>query len=378
MNSRYCFTAIEDQLLLALRDQGHYNWDFIKRVHSDRAEWTLIQRYYKLHKGLSGMDPSGEEKRDLSAIQKAKMLRVRHGWTLQKDEELQMLHSRGNDWLEISYELSPHNGLECLNRWLILNPDAKYPYKTEMDTNWRPEEVKKLVSMGKEGRSWGEIAEAISWDQTTCRKYWFSHYWYTFIYWFPDGRNFRDRPQYWQQKVRGQPYEYDLLGQNMQDTAEPRDEDCEGEREREREDEYVKKMDQGQLQHKADLNGDENVDDTAELNDEDAEGETDDEYKEEICKRRDRKEEIVEGADHDGKEERHKDNATRLKNKIASEDAKTSEEDAERENEILDAGEARWMLEQAEDEKNSMIRASHAFERQSFCVRIGGCMILLR
>ena len=270
-----------------------------------------------------------------------------------------MLQFKGNNWLDVSNELPPYNGPECLHRWLKLNPEAKYPYEMEMDTCWK---VKKVVSMRNEGRSWGEIAKVIPWDQTKFRKFWFSHYWGTFIYWFPNGRNFQDRPQFWRHKVCGQPCNYEPQGQNMENTAEPRAEGRAGERERRREAEYVEKMDEGQVEDQADHNGHESLGDGAELSDEDAEGETDNEHVVEVCKGRNRKEGIDGGADSSGKEERPKDNGTRPKDKTVFEDATTSEEDAKMIREILDVGEARWVLEQADDEDNGMLRAGHAFE----------------
>ena len=361
MNSSYRFTAIEDQLLLALRDQGHYNWDFIEQI-SGRGEWALKHRYSMLHKGWRRMDPRGKGKMGVHTIRKLKMSKVPYGWTPKKDKDLQMLRFQGHDWLEISYGVPPYNGPECLARWLRLNPAAKYPFKTETDFRWTLEDVEKLLSMKKKGRSWEEMAEAIPWGGTECRKYWCSNHWYAFMYWFPDGRNFRDQPQFWQQKVREHPHKYKPQGQNIKNTAEPRDKDCKGGRKRDRADDYLEKTDERQVKHKADLNGDESLGANAALNDQDAEEETD---VEEISEEQYRNE-IARGADHGGKKERHKANATRRKGKTASASSRISKENAERENEMLDAGEAGWMLEQAEDERYGLIHPRHASERQSY------------
>ena len=105
-------------------------------------------------------------------------------WTPKDDYELRKLHFQGNDWLTISYAFAPWNAPECLARWLRINPNARYPFKTEMDAHWIREATKNL-------------------EQAKCRKYWFSTRWRAFIHWFPDGRNFRDRPGYERQKVRG-------------------------------------------------------------------------------------------------------------------------------------------------------------------------------
>ena len=264
MKFNYCFTAAEDHLLLALRDQGHYNWDFIVQI-TGRGEWALKQRHYILHKGLRRMEPRGRGKIGLHNIRNLRMSKVPHGWMPQKDEELQMLHFQGHDWLEIAYKLPPYNGPECLARWLSLNPEAKYPYKTEMDFRWKFEDVKKLVSMKKGCKSWEEMAKAIPWDVTNCRKYWYSHFWFAFNYWFPDGRNFRDQPQFWHHKVPEQQERYKSQGQNIKNTAEPGDKDCKEGRERGKENEYLEKTDGGQVEHKADLNGNESLGDNAAL-----------------------------------------------------------------------------------------------------------------
>ena len=364
MNSGYCFTAVEDQLLLALRDQGHYNWDLIEQV-TGRGEWALKHRYDMLHKGLRRMDPRGKGKMGVHTVRKLKMSKVPHGWTPRKDEDLQILHFEGHAWLEISYKLPPYNGPECLARWLSLKPEAKYPYKTEMDFRWTFEEVKKFVSMKKEGRSWEEMAKGIPWNGAECRKYWCSHHWFAFIYWFPDGRNFRDQPWFWQHKVPAQQYKYSPQGQNIKNTAEPRDKDRKGGKETEREGESGKKTDEGQVKHKADLNGNESLGDTAEPKDEDAERGMDNEDVKEISEER-YGEEIARSADNGGKEKKHKDNATRRKGKTASKKAKPSKQDAKREEEMLEDDEASWMLEQAEDEKYGLIHPRHASERQSF------------
>ena len=302
MNSSYCFTAIEDQLLLALRDQGHYNWDFIEQI-SGRGEWALKHRYDMLHKGLRRMDPRGKGKMGVHTIRKLKMSKVPYGWTPKKDEDLQILHFKGHDWLEISYEIPPYNGRECLDRWLSLNPEAKYPFKTEMDFRWTLEDVRKLLSLKKAGRSWGETAKVMPWDETQCRKYWCSNHWYAFMYWFPDGRNFRDQPQFWQQKVQERPHKYKTQGQNIKNIAE--------------------------------------------LNDEDAEEETDNEDVEEISEERYRKD-IARGADNGGKGQKRKETATRREHKPASKKVKPSKQDAEREKEMLEADVASWMMELAE------------------------------
>ena len=183
MNPTYPFTAVEDQLLLALRDQGHYNWDLIKRHFPDRKVWALKQRHHMLHQGFNRMEPRG--KRGLLTLRRWKMLPFRYRpWTPKDDYELQKLHFKGNDWLQISYAFPPWNAPECLTRWLRINPAARYPFDTEMDIHWIHDAVKNL-------------------EQAKCRKYWFSTRWRGFIYWFPDGRNFRDRPEYEQQKARG-------------------------------------------------------------------------------------------------------------------------------------------------------------------------------
>lgn len=185
MNSSYPFSAVEDQLLLALRDQGHYNWDFIKRHYPDRKEWSLKQRHRILHQGLKRIEPRGSGKIGLLRLRKAKKLPfLDRPWTPADDHELQKLHFQGNDWLQISYAFPPRNAPECLTRWLRINPKAQYPFKTEMSPLWIRDAVKAL-------------------DRPKCRKYWFSTRWRAFIYWFPDGRNFRDRPGYGQWKVRG-------------------------------------------------------------------------------------------------------------------------------------------------------------------------------
>ena len=183
MNPTYPFTAVEDQLLLALRDQGHYNWDFIKRHYSDRTKWALKRRYHMLHQGIDRMEPRGN--RGLLPLRKRKLLPFRHRpWTPKDDYELQKLHFKGTDWLQISYAFPPYNAPECLTRWLHINPNARYPFETEMDAYWIRDAVKIP-------------------DQAKCRKYWYHTRWRAFIYWFPDGRNFRDRLEYELWKVRG-------------------------------------------------------------------------------------------------------------------------------------------------------------------------------
>ena len=129
------------------------------------------------------MEPRGKR---YPTLRKIKMLSFWHKtWTQKDDYELQKLHFEGKDWLQISYALPPWNGPGCLDRWLRINPNARYPFKTEMSNPlWIVQNVKTL-------------------NHANCRKYWFSTRWRAFMYWFPDGRTFRDRPEYEQWKVRG-------------------------------------------------------------------------------------------------------------------------------------------------------------------------------
>lgn len=173
-------------MLLALRDQGHYNWNFIKRHYADRAEWSLKQRHRILHEGLQRIPPRGRRKLGHLTFRQRWKSPVHFGpWTQRDDYELQVLHFKGHDWLQISYALPPRNAPECLTRWLRINPKARYPFKTgEMSPLW-------IAEAAKNG------------EQAKCRKYWFSTRWRAFRYWFPNGRTFRDRPEYEQWKLRG-------------------------------------------------------------------------------------------------------------------------------------------------------------------------------
>ena len=221
MDSNYRFTAAEDHLLLALRDQGHYTGDFIAQI-LDRSEWALKHRYHMLHNGLKSMNPRGKGKMEIRSFQKLHKSKSKPGWTPKRDYDLMASYRKGDDWLEISHKLTPFNAPECLARWVSFNPQARYPFKTEMDFRWTIEDINTLLSMKREGRTWVEIAQALPWDVMQCRKHWFTNHWFAFIFWFPDGRNFQDQPQFWQQKIGVHPHQYAPQWYNINTTADPR------------------------------------------------------------------------------------------------------------------------------------------------------------
>ena len=389
MNSNYRFTVVEDQLLLALRDQGHYNGDFIAQILG-RGEWALKHRYRMLHSGGTSTNPRGRGKMEVRSYEKLRMSKGVKGWTPRRDYVLQALHSEGHDWVEISYKLPPYNGPECLARWLSLNPQARYPFKTHVDFLWTIQEINKLLSMKREGRSWGEIAKALPWDETQCRKHWLTNHWSLFIHWLPDGRNFRDPetqcrkywftnhwsqftywlpddrnfrdPQSWQPKVGAHPHEQ---GHNINTTARSTDKYRKAGREREREDEFAKTWDEAQVRRKAALNRNQGLGATTGLNSKDTEAETSNEEVGEISEARYRKE-ITRGVNDGFEQPKRKASATMPKDKTASKKPKTSKQDAERGTEMEDDGEARYMLEQAEQERYRIIHPKHAAERQSY------------
>lgn len=366
MDSNYRFTAAEDQLLLALRDQGQYNADFIAQILG-RGEWALKHRYQMLHNGLKSMNPRGKGKTEVHILRKVKKSEARYGWTPRKDYILENLYFEGHDWLYISERLAPYNAPECIDRWLRRNPQARYPFKTEIDFQWTARESNKLISMKKEGRTWGEMAKAFPWDDTQCRKHWYTNHWFVFIDWFPNGRNFRDRPQFWQQKVGRHPPDYKPQGQIVQNTAGSRYNDRNSGRfsDREMEKLYVKDWNERKVKPKADPNQNRNLGDTAGLNPKDAKGKTADEDVMEISEEQ-YKRGIAADALLSLSQQKPNANAIKPKDKPAPQKAKTSNRDAQRESEMNDGGEARYMLEQAEDERYRLIHPRHAAERQSY------------
>ena len=366
MNSNYRFTAVEDQLLLALRDQGHYNGDFIAQILG-RGEWALRHRYRMLYSGGTSTNPRGRGKMEVHSFEKLRMPKGVKGWTPRRDYELQKLHFEGHDWVEISYKLPPYNGPECLARWLSLNPQARYPFKTAIDFCWQIQEINMLLSMKREGRSWGEIAKALPWNETQCRKHWFTNHWSEFIHWLPDDRNFRD-PQSWQPKVGAHPHEYIPQGHNSNTTARSTDKHRKAARERKSEEGFVESWNEAQVRRKAALDRIQGLGATTGLNNKNAKGEKANEDVEEISKARYRKE-TTRGINNSFEQKKRKASAIKPKDKTASKKPKTSKPDAERESETDDAGEARHMLEQAEDERYRTIRPKHAAERQLYHYR---------
>ena len=328
MDSNYRFTAAEDQLLLALRDQGHYTGDFIAQI-LDRSEWALKHRYHMLHNGLKSMNPRGKNKMEIRNFQKLHMSKAYPGWTPKRDYDLMMSYRKGDDWLEISHKLTPFNAPECLARWLSFNPQAKYPFKTEMDFRWTIQDINALLSMKREGRSWVEIAKALPWDIMQCRKHWYTNHWLAFIYWFPDGRNFQDRPQFWQQKIGVHPHQYTPHWHNINTTASLTDKD---------------------RKHLG------------------LEREKDDDDVMEISEERYRAESF--------KNTKRPANPKTPYDKTAPKKPKSSKRDAlgfshmlANWPEMVGVGEASYMLEQAEQERYGLINPRHAAERQNYRYR---------
>ena len=395
MNSNYRFTAVEDQLLLALRDQGHYNGDFVAQILG-RGEWALKHRYRMLHSGGTSTNPRGRGKMEVRSFEKLRMSKGVKGWTPRRDYVLQKLHSEGHAWVEISYKLPPYNGPECLARWLSLNPQARYPFKTAIDFCWQIQEINTLLSMKREGRSWGEIAKALPWNQTQCRKHWLTNHWFEFIHWLPDGRNFRDPemqcrkywftdhrsqftywlpddknfrdPQSWQPKVGAHPHESIPQGHESNTTARSTKKHRKARRERKMEDGFVESWNEAQVRRKAALDRIKGLGATTGLNNKNAKAETGNEDVEEISEARYKKG-TARGITKGLEQQKRKASAIKPKDKTASKRPKTSKQDTERESETEDAGEARYMLEQAEDERYRIIHPKHAAERQLYRYR---------